>query len=120
MQAQSTKPVRTFSIGFSGEEYNEAPQAAAIAEHLKTSHTEITATPEQALNIITQLPAIYDEPFSDSSQIPTLLISQLTRQHVTVALSGDGGDELFCGYNRYLWAAPIWKNLENYPRIFVD
>ena len=118
MQAQSTKPVRTFSIGFSGEEYNEAPQAAAIAEHLKTSHTEITATPEQALNIITQLPAIYDEPFSDSSQIPTLLVSQLTRKHVTVALSGDGGDELFCGYNRYLWAAPIWKKFGKLSKSF--
>ncbi len=120
MQAQSSKPIKSFSIAFTEEEYNEAPHAAAVAEHLNTDHIELIASPRQALDVITQLPTIYDEPFSDSSQIPTFLVSQLTRQHVTVALSGDGGDELFCGYNRYLWAAPIWETLGKSPKSFCS
>jgi asparagine synthase (glutamine-hydrolysing) len=111
MQTQSSRPMKTFSIGFSEADYDEAPYAKAVARHLRTEHTELYLSPHDALEVIPRLPEIYDEPFGDSSQIPTHLVANMTRQHVTVALSGDGGDELFGGYNRYFWGRSIWKRI---------
>lgn len=115
MQAQSSQAVRTFTIGFENAAFNEAPFAAAVAQHLGTQHSELIVTEAETREVIPMLPAMYDEPFADSSQIPTYLVSKAARSAVTVALSGDAGDELFGGYNRYFWGPRIWAKLDWMP-----
>ena len=111
MQARSARPVATFTVGFDEAGYDESPHAAAVARHLGTEHHETRVSAADARNVIPHLPSLYDEPFADSSQIPTFLVAQAARRKVTVALSGDGGDELFGGYNRYFWGRRIWDRV---------
>jgi asparagine synthase (glutamine-hydrolysing) len=120
MQAQSSDPVKTFTIGFEDRAYDESRDAAAVAKHLGTEHTELIVSPEEAQAVIPRLPEIYDEPFADSSQIPTFLVSQLARRHVTVSLSGDGGDEVFGGYNRYSYGPRVWNRVRRVPRLLRE
>lgn len=115
MQAQSSLPVRTFSIGFAEEAFNEAPHARAVAEHLGCKHTELTLTQQDLLDVVPLAPRFWDEPFADPSLVPTYAVCRLAREHVTVALSGDGGDELFFGYDRYFYARTWWARLQRIP-----
>lgn len=115
MQAASPKPIRTFSIGFGESDFDESVHAARIAKHLGTEHTELKVSPRDLLNVVPDLPRMWDEPFADSSQVPTLILSRMTRDHVTVSLSGDGGDELFSGYERYFWTQKVWNGMRRIP-----
>ena len=115
MQANSTKAINSYSIGFHTADFNEAEYAKAVARHLGTNHTELYVTPKDALDIIPRIPDIYDEPFADASQLPTFLLTRMVRKNVTVALSGDGGDELFGGYQRYTSIAKWWRPINVLP-----
>jgi asparagine synthase (glutamine-hydrolysing) len=116
MQAQSARPVQTFTVGFDEAGFDESPHALAVAQHLGTEHHALRVTAADARAVIPQLPVMYDEPFADSSQIPTHLVCKAARLGVTVALSGDGGDELFGGYNRYIWGPRVWNHTKWIPR----
>jgi asparagine synthase (glutamine-hydrolysing) len=115
MRQHASGPVRSFSIGFTDPRLDESAHARAVATHLGTAHTEFTVTSQEALEVVDGLPHVYDEPFADSSQIPSILLSRLTRAEVTVALSGDGGDEMFAGYNRHIFAARLWNGAARLP-----
>ncbi|MEI6553594.1 MAG: asparagine synthase (glutamine-hydrolyzing), partial [bacterium] len=115
MQNNSNRPIKTFTIGFRESEYDEAKYANAVARHIGTEHHELYITPAEAQSVIPRLPIIYDEPFADSSQIPTFLVSEFAKRHVTVSLSGDAGDELFGGYNRYIFANSYWNYIKIVP-----
>jgi len=115
MQRQASRPVRTFTVGFDEDGYDESSHAAVVARHLGTDHTELRVRPDDARALIPSLPQMYDEPFADSSQIPTHLVCKAARAHVTVALSGDAGDEMFGGYNRYVWGNRIWSRVGAWP-----
>ncbi|MBT4669144.1 MAG: asparagine synthase (glutamine-hydrolyzing), partial [Candidatus Ruthia sp.] len=117
MQAISDHPIKSFTIGFENSAYDESVDARAVANHLGTDHHEWIVTADDALSLIPQLPSYYDEPFADVSQIPTLLVSALAKQSVTVALSGDGGDELFAGYNRHQWAPSLLRKMQYFPEM---
>src|SRR5690606_10371428 len=112
---QRSDRIRTFSIGSTEAGYDEAVHARAIAAHLGTEHTDLTVSADDALALVPTLPTLYDEPFADSSQLPTFLVSRMARQHVTVALSGDAGDELFGGYNRHFHGPALWRRLAPWP-----
>jgi len=118
MQAESTRNIKTFSIGYDDKQYDEAEDAARVAQYLGTEHTGLHVTSREAMAVIPRLPTIYDEPFADSSQIPTFLLSQMVRRHVTVGLSGDGGDEVFCGYTRHVSSQQAWRFTRTVPRPF--
>lgn len=117
MQSQADRPVRTFTIGFDEAGYDESAHARAVATHLGTEHTELRVTPREAMDVIPSLPELYDEPFGDASAVPTVLVSRLARRHVTVSLSGDGGDELFGGYWRYLRSRAVWDHVQRVPSV---
>lgn len=115
MQSVNAKPINTFTIGFKEKQFDEAPYARAIAAHLGTTHEELYISADDCLSVVPEIPHWWDEPFADSSQIPALLVARMAKRHVTVCLSGDGGDELFCGYNRYISTEQIWSRLKSAP-----
>jgi asparagine synthase (glutamine-hydrolysing) len=120
MQKMSSNPIKTFTIGFNEKNYNEAQHAKTISKHLGTEHTEVYLNPNEVMEKIPDILSFVDEPFADSSQIPTWFISHVTRQHVTVSMSGDGGDELFSGYVRYFWAEKLWKSINTFPGVIKN